>query len=434
MFFSRISFALVTILFFCSTYIQVFAQTTTAVTDNKLSLRDAISATLAKNPQLTSFEFRQQALAGELETAALRPALNFNATVENAAGSGNYTATKSAEVTLALSSVIELGDKRSAREAIVTERQQALVTEQRIVELDLLAEVTRRFIDVARAQQQLMLRQSTLSLAADTTASIKRRVNSGNTPDVELARAQANQARTAIELRHAELNFDSSKIKLSALWGETEPAFTAVKADLFELDNSRTLNELLASLHDNPDILFFANEARLKDAEVRLALSKRNPDLEWNAGVRRLQASKDSALVLGVSVPLFGGSRAAGEVATARANRLSADNERDVAILKMRAQLIGLHQERQAALFEVETLRNELIPQLKKAVNGTRVAFDKGRYSYFEFSTAQRELLEAESILIEAAATTHLLRIEIERLSGTATTSQHIDKAHKVSP
>lgn len=424
----RIRFALIATLLFCSSAIQVSAQTTAdtkTASGSKLSLRDAVTATLAQNPQLSSFQFRRQALEGELQTAALRPALRVGTTVENAAGTGDYSGTKSAEVTLALSSIIELGDKREARMGVVTERQQGLAVQQRIIELDLLSEVTRRFIDVATAQQQLGLRQSTLSLATETTASIKRRVDAGNTPDAELARAQANQSRTAIELKQAELNFDAARIKLSAMWGSTEPTFTSVNADLLSTGDSLPLNELLTQLSDSPDILLFANEARLKDAEVRLALSQRKADLEWNAGVRRLQASKDSAVVVGVTVPLFGSNRAAGEVATARANRLSVDNEREVALLQMRAQLVGLYQERQAALFEIKSLRSDVIPQLKKAVSGTRAAFDKGRYGYLELSTAQRELLEAESALIDAAANAHLLRAEIERLSGTATTAQN---------
>lgn len=426
--FFRIWFAKIATLLFFSSFVSVSAQTpadSTATSSSKLSLRDAISATLAHNPQLNSFQFRRQALEGELQTAGLKPAMRVGATLENAAGSGEFSGTKSAELTLALSSVIELGDKRDARLGVVTERQHGLTVEQRIVELDLLAEVTRRFIEVAEAQQQLALQQSTLTLARETSNSIKRRTDAGNTPDAELARALANQSRMAIELRQAELRFDSAKIKLSSLWAVTEPSFTSVNADLLSLGESRSLSDVLSGLSNNPDIQLFASEARLRDAEVRLALSQRKSDIEWNAGVRRLEASKDSALVVGVSVPLFGGSRAAGEVATAKANRLSVDNERETALLQLRAQLVGLYQERQAALFEVASLRNDVIPQLKKAVSGTRTAFDKGRYGYLELSTAQRELLEAEAALITAAANAHLLRAEIERLSGAATTAQN---------
>lgn len=412
----------------CAFILPVSAQTasdTKIATGTQLSLRDAITATLAKNPQLSSFQFRRQAAEGEIQTAALKPALRVDTTLENVSGSGEYKGTQSAEFTLALSSVIELGNKRDARTDVATERQQELAAQQQIVELDLLAEVTRRFIEAAAAQQHLKLQQSTVTLATETAQSIKKRVDVGNTPDAELARAQANLSRMTIELRQAELEFEASKFKLAALWAATEPGFTSISADFTNIGASASLSDLLNSLVNNPDIQRFASEARLRDAEIRQALSKRKADVEWSAGVRRLQASNDSALVVGVSVPLFNGNRAAGEVATARANRLGVDNEREVALLQLRAQVLGLYHEREAALFEITSLRNDVIPQLKKAVSLTRAAFDKGRYGYLELSTAQHELLEAEAALIDATAKAHLLRAEIERLSGTATTTSY---------
>lgn len=428
MFCFHIRGALKATLLTCAFILPISAQTATdtkIATGTQLSLRDAITATLAKNPQLSSFQFRRQVVEGEIQTAALKPALRVDTTLENVAGSGEYKGTQSAEFTLALSSVIELGNKRDARTDVATERQQELAAQQQIVELDLLAEVTRRFIEAAAAQQHLKLQQTTVTLATETAQSIKKRVDVGNTPDAELARAQANLSRMAIELRQAELEFEASKFKLAALWAATEPGFASISADFTNIGASASLSDLLNSLANNPDIQRFASEARLRDAEIRQALSKRKADVEWSAGVRRLQASNDSALVVGVSVPLFNGNRAAGEVATARANRLGVDNEREVALLHLRAQVLGLYHEREAALFEITSLRTDVIPQLKKAVSLTRAAFDKGRYGYLELSTAQHELLEAEAALIDATAKAHLLRAEIERLSGTATTTSY---------
>lgn len=404
---------------------EVVTQTVSAsdVKTKTLTLRDAIAATLALNPQLNSFQFLAQMLDGERQTAVLKPGLRLSTNLENIAGSGNFKGTDSAELTLALSSVIELGDKRNARLGLVTERQQQLAAEREIIELDLLADVTRRFIDVAAAQQQVALQESTFTLAKETTSAIKRRVDVGNTPDAELARAQANQARAAIGVHRAKLGLNTAEIQLSALWAVTEPDFETVSADLLTPGEARPLTELLNGIANNPDITFFASEARLRDAEMRLALAKSKMDVEWNAGVRRLEATKDSALTVGFSVPLFSGNRGVGEIASAKANRQRVESDRDTAILQLRARVIGLYQERDAALYEVESLRVSVIPPLKKAVSSTRDAFDKGRYGYMELHAAQNELLEAETALIAAASNAHLLRVEIERLSGSATTT-----------
>lgn len=385
-----------------------------------LSLRAAIDATLAQNPQLVSYELRHQALAGEQQTAALRPALQVSGEAENLAGSSTYKGTDSTEFTLALSSIIELGDKRDARLGVVTQRQLQLAGQRRIAELDLLAEVTRRFINTAAAQQQLELQRSSLALAGDTVKAIKQRTDAGNTPSAELARAQANQTRQSIALQQAELAFTSAKFKLAALWSSDAPGFSNVSADLLKIPPTASLNDLLAGLPNNPDIALFASEARLRDAELRLAQSKAKADLEWTAGVRQLQASGDQALVLGLKVPLAGERRAAGEIATARANQQLVESEREVALRQLRAQLVGLYQEREGTRFEVNGLREQVIPQLKQALASTRTAFNNGRYGYLELASAQQELLQAEAALIAATAKTHQLQTEIERLSGSA--------------
>lgn len=420
---ARIRVAIIATLLCCSSISQAQTSPDKAIAiSSQLSLREAMAATRAHAPELHSFQFRQEALKGELQTAELRPALQMETTLENVAGTGEYQGLDNAELTLALSSVIELGGKRDARLGVVSERQQQLAVEQRIVELDMLAEVTRRFIDIAAAEQQLDLQRKTLALASETTQSIKRRVNAGSIPEAELARAQANQSRMNVSLRQAQLRFDASKIQLSALWGSMEPEFTSVSANLLGPTKSLPLDTLLANLSANPDIQLFASEERLRDAEVRLALSQRHGDVEWNAGLKQMQASKDSAVVVGVNIPLFSANRATGEVATAKANRQLVDAEREAATLKLRAQLIGLYREQEAALYEVESLRDDVIPQLKRAVKEIGIAFDKGRYGYLELNSAQQDLLEAESALITAAANTHLLRVEIERLSDAAAT------------
>lgn len=422
MFLSRYRFAVASLL--CCIFVLTVAtvQAAERAPTTRLTLHDAIAATLVHNPQLGAFEFQARALTGEKQTAGLRPALQLSSTVENVAGSGDFRGIEGAELTLALSSVIELGGKRDARLNLVTTRQEALATQQRIVELDLLAEVTERFIEAAATEQEVTLLQSALDLATETAQAIKRRVEMGNTPEAELARAQASQSRRLIQLKEVQANFEAAKIKLSAMWGEPDPQFLGISANLMELGNTPDSRQLLAGLKSNPDVLQFANEARLRDAELRLAKSQGSTDVAWSAGVRRLQASKDSALVVGVSIPLFTENRAMGETVTAQANRDSINNARETALLQWRAQLLSLSKAREQAVFEVTTLTRDVIPPLKKAVSGTRNAFEKGRYGYLELASAQTELLDAEVALIEAAQRAHVLRTEIERLSGSSTT------------
>ena len=55
---------------------------------------------------------------------------------------------------------------------------------------------------------------------------------------------------------------------------------------------------------------------------------------------------------------------------------------------------------------------------MEAALDATRVAFERGRYSYLEWVDAQRELVDVQRALIDASTNAHLYRAEIERLTG----------------
>lgn len=388
-----------------------------------LTLQDAIKATLQHNPQLASYEFRMKALAGEKQNAGLKPQLQISTQLENVAGTGEFTGVKTGELTLALSSVLELGGQRDARLGVVTARQQQLESSQRVLTLDVLTQVTRQFIKLAELQEQAVLLQQTHQLTKNSVNSLTKQVQAGRTPEAELWRAKAALARSAIEVQKAEKAFTSERVLLSAFWANTQPEFIQIQADLFNFPSLAPLPTLIAQLDNNPDIVALGDEINLRKAEIRQAQTERKPKLEWNAGVRRLQVSDDSALVVGMSVPLGSNERASGAIATANANQKNAELQQDNTRIQLHAQLIQLYENYQQALSEVNALRTDVLPPLQQAMRATTEAFEQGRYSYLEISLAQRELLDAQISLITAAAYVHTLNTDIERLTASSLTA-----------
>jgi cobalt-zinc-cadmium efflux system outer membrane protein len=117
-------------------------------------------------------------------------------------------------------------------------------------------------------------------------------------------------------------------------------------------------------------------------------------------------------------VPLQSEPRARGAVAEARALRELADAEALSHRVRAEAQLFELYQELVHALTESATLRDDILPEMRAALEATRQAFETGRYGYLEWVDAQRELVDVERSLIDAAASAHLYRAEIERLTS----------------
>jgi cobalt-zinc-cadmium efflux system membrane fusion protein len=87
--------------------------------------------------------------------------------------------------------------------------------------------------------------------------------------------------------------------------------------------------------------------------------------------------------------------------------------------VKVEAQLFELFQELRHAITEAEILRTSVLPEMEAALEATRVAFERGRYSYLEWVDAQRELVDVQRQLIDASVNAHLYRTEIERLRAT---------------
>ncbi len=385
-----------------------------------LSLRAALDATLQANPQLEAYRFREQALDGARTTANLQPPLQINGNIENALGSGDLGAFDGAELTLSLSRVIELGDQRDARVGVAGQRVDLLRAEQRVTELDLLAEVTRRFIAAAAAQEHVLLEQRATALAQQTLDALQPLVAAGQTPASEQARASAALERARLAESHARMTLEAARINLASMWSSQTPAFATVSADLRQVGAAGTLSDLLLDLDANPDLLLFASEERLLHAQLREAQSAQRGTVQWTAGIRHLQEVGDTGFVVGVSMPLGSRERAAGAIATAQANRQEVVSRRAIALNRMRAQLTGLHLQLTHAILEVNTLRASVLPQLDSAQQQTRAAYLSGGYSYLELVSTQSEYLDAELALINAATDVHLLRAEIERLSGAA--------------
>jgi cobalt-zinc-cadmium efflux system outer membrane protein len=385
-----------------------------------LTLSDAIMQTLASNPELRVYAPRLRA-ARERETgAALRPPFQLETDVQDALGTGRASGFDSAETTVAFSQVIELGNKRDLRAEAATAGTSLIDAERAAAELDVLAEVTRRFIHVASDQEHLVVTQRATALANENVEAATARVAAARAPEVELRRARITRARAGVEQEHAEHELLSSRRMLAAMWGDSEATFDSVSADLYTAPQSEGYETLVARLATSPDFARFVSEERLRDAELRVAEAHARSNLTVRAGVRKLHDTDDEAFVFGVTMPLFSRSRADSGVAAAQALREQTAAERESHRVKAEAQLFELFQELRHAITETEILRASVLPEMEAALEATRVAFERGRYSYLEWVDAQRELIEVQRQLIDASANAHLYRTEIERLTGEA--------------
>jgi cobalt-zinc-cadmium efflux system outer membrane protein len=384
-----------------------------------LTLSDALSRSAKQNPELAVLDFEVTAQEGRIRQAGAHPMPEIGVLVENAFGSGARNGFDSAETTLSIGYAIERG-ARARRLDVATAGGLLLGADIEIRRLDIAAETARRYLEVLSNQARVELTRSASTLGGQALQAVQARVRAAKVPPAEQARAQAQLARLKLDEEHAEHELLTSKQRLAAMWGSLEPDFEIVNGNLLYLPPLEPFEQLRPRLQGNPLFPRFVNEKRLREAELRMADMRRRPSWHVTAGVRRFEDFGDHAFVLGITVPLSSSSGASGARAEARANAEAVGARESATRVQLDVELFALYQELRHSYAEVETLRTEVLPRMEEAARQSRYAYERGRYSYIEWAGAQRELLDAQRGLHEAAADAHRLRIEIERLTGTA--------------
>ena len=413
----RVLFAL-TIGLLCSITVMAEESKTTNIT-----LEDAVKRTLAYSPQMASFDFKALSLDGEAQTAALNPGYTLGFELEDILGTGEVSGIKEAEATLTLSSVIELGDKVNARLATVDAKRSLVAAEKRAASLDILGEVNRRYINALTEQANLALAQQGLELAQYAYQAVKQRVEAGATAEFELHRAESSLSQARMDVLLVEKRVFQANTHLSMMWGDMSPPFVNVTGDFFSTPDTQTRENLLRVVESSPFLDIYATQSRTAETNLRLIQANNQFDVSWSAGIRRMQGIDETALVAGISVPLFQKSRNQGQYIAQKAQLDAIEQERLTALQSLLSQVNMLFYGRDQAVLELQTLRQHIIPPLEKALEQVKQAYEDGRFSYLEWMTIQQELLNKRYALIQAASRVHLRNADIESLTGQSVQS-----------
>ncbi len=405
-----------------------------AFAEESLSLGEATRKTLVNHAALQAFSYREEALMGRRQTSELRPGFELSTELENFAGSGTTSGIDEAELTVSLSSVIELGSKRQARLASIDARAGLLEMERQVQALDILGAMTSQFIAVMALQERLVLAKESESLANETMATVKSRVDAGAAPDAELLRARAGGSQARLTVSQIERELEVAKVVLASFWGQRQPSISPAEGDLFNFGSSIEFETLYQRSVDSPGIQIYASQERLQDSAVKLAKSRSKSDIRWSFGVRRLEGPSDSALVASIEMPLFSGRRNRGDVAAAMAERNEVPIRREQALNELYARLFDGYRTRAQSIEASRTLQDETIPALEQALSTTRRAYESGLYGYLDLIAAQQALLDAKANLIDTASAALQAGVVIEQLTGLSLanrdSAQQLRKEH----
>ena len=378
-----------------------------------VSLDDAFRRVIETHPELESYRFAEVARRAEADLARQAPPLRLAVDAENLLGTGGASSFQSAELTLSLASVIERGDKRDARFAVADERLQGVALLREAKRLDLLGEVARRYLDAAAATALAALTRDDLAQREQLVAAATERRKAGIEQSSAPLAAEAARLRVAAELARTLSAATHARRRLAVLWGGTEADFELAPSDLGALPTLPDYETLVRLLADTPELQQFAHEARLQ-----LARTARVADIDWQLGVRRLQAGSDWGLVGSVSIPFGRASRAEPGIRAAEAELSAIEFEREGQRRALQATLAEAWGQLDLAIGHARRIETEVLPALQRAAEAAERSYRAGASSHLEWTQLQGDMIEARRERLDAALTAHRALIELQRLTG----------------
>ena len=384
--------------------------------DEPLTFEHALVRVIEHHPSLQVLDLGRAALEAEAAQAALRPALTVGAEVENVAGTGELRGIDGAEWTLSLAGTLERGGKRALREAVAARRIDAQATRRAAAALALMTETAQRYLDVAAAREDIAIADSEARERDDWARLARQRSSAGAIPQVVPLMAEAAAAQARFERDRARLQQALAEQRLASLWGGSAASIADV--DLYALPAAPDLPALIETVERNPSILALSDETRLREAQLRVAEASRIADPSWRAGIRRVEATNDLAVVADVTLPLQSRARAEPLVRAQRAELDAIAFERGADERRLASLVLEAHGVYVASRLTAERLRDDVLPRYDAASDAAARAWQSGALSPLEWSGLQDARFNARRARLAAAIAARRALIELQSLTA----------------
>ncbi len=392
-----------------------------------LTLRDAVSLALLRNPELAAFSKEMRALEGAtLQAGLLRnPELSVN--VENVGNiqkiRGDINAADSIvqEVvqqvtTIRIGQLIELGGKRTARVNAALLGEELAAKDYETKRIEIIARVASVFTEVLAAQERLRLAEETRQVAQNVVSTVTGRVQAGKVPPIEETRVKIGLSTTRIEQEQAQRDLISARRRLALLWNSSSPQFDKVLGDMEIMTAPPDFQVLEKKILDNPMALRALKNIEHRKALLEVEQTRRIPNLTLNAGVVNYAVVGGNTAIASIMMPLPLFDRNQGNLKEAYQRVDKAEDEQTMMELRLKTELAQTYEAMLTVWNEINLLREEILPGAKSAFHVMRRGYELGKFGLLELLDAQRVLFQNQLLYVRALANYQRLMNDIERL------------------
>jgi cobalt-zinc-cadmium efflux system outer membrane protein len=388
-----------------------------AQAENTLTLDKAYALVLGQNPQVQSYRARIMAAEGNRLQESLMPNPQAVFEAENFGGDDPRSGFDATEYTLGIEQQLEIAGKRSKREQVADIEKQHVSQEALAGIQATLAQTKAAYMRMAIARERLSLAGKRVTLADKTHTTVKTRINAAKSADIQHTKADIEVSAAKVEQRKAEKELSVSKIALANLMGLA--AFEQdIAADLTVLSDVPEREAIMQAIEQTPMSVMSKLSVMREDAALSLARANGVADPTFGFGLRRFAEDDGTAFLASISIPITVFDRNQGRVAEAKANLLAAQSDQTARRLNLEKQVMNMWQNLVSARAEVLAYQDGLLPSATKAYAQAEEGFNRGAFSFLDLLDAQRTLFDMQENHLEALASFHETKAQIDMLSG----------------
>lgn len=399
-------------------FVRVRAEVAPAPT-NALTLDASIQIALAQNPELRAANSRVDAAAGRAYQAKLwtNPELELTAEewqVNNGRGFPD------AKQTIGVAQTLPFPGKKSLDRRIGSAGVRLSEAELTLRRVELVRDVKAAFFQVLAAERLVEAAGELVNVAESSADTARKRVEAGAASDQEQLRAeiQLEQARTDLVGFRREVV--AARQGFATLLGQPELQSTRLTGTLAESANVALLDQGPERwLAKHPSSVGARTARDRAELELRRARLEPYPDVKVGVAGGRLGETDESIVELHFSLPLPLFDRAKGTKQEARANVSIAEAELTGIEQRLLREWRTASQRFRAAVEQVTSYRERILPKAEKALELVRGGFEQGKFGFIDLLDTQRTTAEARLAYQQKLLELNIAQAELEALLAT---------------
>lgn len=391
-----------------------------ASASHALTLAEAQRLALNHNPDLAGARLELQAQQGAEAQAGARPNPELGVLLED-----TRRATRTS--TVQLSQAIELGGKRAARQSAAAQAREQAAVALAAKQADVRASVAAAFFDLLGTQQQLLLAESSLTLARGAVTAADKRLQAGKVPPLELAKARVAEAGARADLAQAQSDRLLARGRLAALCGQPLAAAAQADGDATALPSLPDDRRLAEWMREAPALRLARLDIARRQALLEVERARRAPDVTVTLGAKRDAELGRTQAIVGFSLPLPVNDRNQGGLLEALRREDQAREALTGATLKLQTDVADAAARLRQGREQVQLLRDDALPTAQTAYEAALKGYELGKFAFLDVLDAQRTLFQLRRQLLQGSADAHRAAADLDRLLGRSTQNDQED-------